>query len=74
MGHRVTVTVPPLRVERADVTFEVRDDDTDAKIGELAVSRGSVVWFPVNKHYGYRMAWSKLEQMMEDNAVKFEKR
>ena len=42
--HDVTFTLPPRKLGRSDVTFQIaRDGDT---FGTLTVSNGSVVWFP----------------------------
>ena len=72
MAHRVTVEMPPREIGKADVKFSVYDDD--GKIGTLAISRGSVVWFPFGTKYGHKMRWAKFAQMMEEKATRFEER
>ena len=64
--------VPQRPLGRADVEFVVK---RDGKIhGTLAISNGSVVWFPKNVSYGLKVTWAKLEKMMQENAGRFEKR
>jgi hypothetical protein len=38
--------------------------------GRLEVSNGSVVWTPVNEEYGYKLAWSKLDQLAQEHGQK----
>ena len=72
MAHQVRVVMPPRPISRADVKFDVYDDEE--KIGTLAVSRGSVVWFAAGTKYGRKMGWAKFARMMEENATRFEQR
>ena len=46
----------------------------EKKLGELRISKGSLVWFPINTKKGYRLSWSKLADLMTENGVKCEKR
>jgi len=43
-------------------------------LGTLAVSNGSIVWFPRGTSYGYKMGWTKFDQLMQEQASRFEKR
>ncbi len=72
MSHTVTMKLPPRELKRADAVFEVTDDD--GKLGTLHVSNGSVVWFPRNTSYGFKMGWQKFNQIMSENARRVEKR
>jgi hypothetical protein len=71
-NHKVNFTLPEQELGKADVTFQVRKD-TD-KFGELKISNGSAVWFPRHGKQGYRLSWSKLEELFMDNGNKIEKR
>ena len=43
-------------------------------LGTLAVSNGSIVWFPRGTSYGYKMGWAKFDELMQKEASRFEKR
>jgi len=72
MSHDVQFTLPKRTLGKADVRFEVKRDGK--RFGTLAVSKGSLVWFPSYTTYGYKMGWEKFEKMMKEDATKFEKR
>ena len=57
---------------KADVEFIVKKDGST--FGNLAISNGSVVWFPSRTTYGYKMGWAKFERLMKNEASRFEKR
>ena len=69
---KVNVTMPTASLGRSDVTFSVHTGEE--KLGELRISKGSLVWFPINTKKGYRLSWSKLADLMTENGVKCEKR
>lgn len=52
----------------ADARFRVRDDD--GVIGELQVSKGSVVWFTKAAKKGYRLRWEKFDRLMCEKGTK----
>lgn len=72
--HDVSFSIPQRALGKADVEFVVKNDGS--VLGTLAVSNGSIVWFPKGTSYGYRMGWKKLDAMMRDpkTATRFEKR
>ena len=72
MAHDVIVDMPPRPLKRQDVTFKVKQDSV--LLGTLEVSNGSVVWFPRGASYGCKMGWEKFDEMMQKEAVRFEKR
>ena len=72
MAHQVRMTIPPRQLKRADVVFDVSTED--GKYGSLNVSNGSVVWFPANHKYGFKMGWKKFDALMRAEAVRYEKR
>jgi hypothetical protein len=49
--HEVEYTTPSAWLDARDLVFVVQRDGV--KLGELLVSKGSVVWFPYNTRYGY---------------------
>ena len=60
--HDVDMSIPTSKVVlHADVVFSVRSDGE--KFGELRVSKGNVVWIPVNKVYGHRLRWTQLDRL-----------
>lgn len=56
----------------SDACFRVRNDD--GVIGELQVSKGSVVWFPRDAKKGYRMPWARFDSLMCERGTKCENR
>ncbi|HEY0682597.1 MAG TPA: hypothetical protein VGD45_09710 [Steroidobacter sp.] len=70
--HLVSFSIPERELGRADVQFLVKQDET--LLGTLAVSNGSLVWFPKGTTYGCKMGWSKFDSVMKEYATRFEKR
>ncbi len=70
--HDVFFNIPQRALGKADVEFQVKRDGT--VLGTLAISNGSVVWFPKGTTYGLKMGWSKFDRLMQDEASRFEKR
>lgn len=70
--HDVSFSIPQRSLGKADVEFLVRSDG--AVFGTLAVSNGSVVWFPKGTSYGLKVSWKQFAQMMQDGATRFERR
>ncbi len=70
--HSVTVELPERPIAHADAKFHVRADGH--KLGTLLVSKGAVVWFPFNSPYGCKLRWEKFDDLMQDNATRFETR
>ena len=62
--HDVSFEVPARPLVKADGQV----------IGTLAVSSGSVVWFPRGTTYGCKMGWRKFNTMMDQKATRQEKR
>ena len=65
MGHVVSFAIPKRDLGRADVVFDVKQDGK--KVGRLEVSRGAVVWFPKDHSYGYKMNWTRFDQLMRES-------
>jgi hypothetical protein len=70
--HEVEFSIPARALGKSDVKFMVRQNGT--LLGTLAVSHGSVVWFPKGTSYGCKMGWAKFDKFMKDEATRFEKR
>jgi hypothetical protein len=70
--HNVSFSIPQRDLGRADVEFLVKQDGT--VLGTLAVSNGSLVWFPKGTSYGCKMGWTRFDQNMKKLAKRFEKR
>ncbi|MEX2119318.1 MAG: hypothetical protein WD847_06975 [Pirellulales bacterium] len=72
MAHNVTFNVPDRPLGNADVVFTVSKDGE--KFGELRISKGAVVWFPMNKVNGYRLLWSQFDRLAQEHGRSGEKR
>jgi hypothetical protein len=64
MKHEVDFTIPWCNLGKADVVFQIRGEE--GKIGELRVSRGSLVWYPKNNKYGRKIVWSQFDDVMSN--------
>lgn len=64
--------MPKRELGGADVTFDVKNGN--AKIGTVAGSKGSVIWFPKDCSYGYKANWSDLNRLLIENGTKSKKR
>ncbi len=56
--HDVSFNIPQRALGKADVEFQVKRDG--AVLGTLAVSNGSIVWFPKGTSYGYKYGMGKI--------------
>lgn len=70
--HDVSFSIPERSLGKADVEFVVKRDGS--VLGTLAVSNGSLVWFPKGTTYGLKVGWKKFGAIMRDNATRFERR
>ena len=70
--HDVSFNIPQRALGKADVEFLVKRNG--AVLGTLAVSNGSIVWFPKGTTYGLKVAWKKFNDIMQESATRFEKR
>lgn len=69
--HDVSFNIPQLALGKADVEFQVKRDGT--VLGTLAISNGSIVWFPRGTSYRYKVGWTKFDELMQEEASRFEK-
>jgi hypothetical protein len=70
--HDGSFNIPQRALGKADVDFLVKRNGS--VLGKLAVSNGSVVWFPKGTKYGLKVGWKKLDEMMQESAARFERR
>ena len=70
--HDVSFSIPERALGKADVKFLIKSDG--AVLGTLAISNGSMVWFPKGATYGLKVGWKKFNEMMQANATRLEKR
>jgi hypothetical protein len=70
--HDVLFNVPQRRLGKTDIDFTVRIDGE--LFGKLAISNGTIVWFPRGSKNGLKMGWKKFDDMMQENATRSERR
>jgi len=70
--HDVSFSIPQRALGKADVEFLVKSDG--AVLGTLAVSNGSIVWFPKGTTYGLKVGWKRFNDIMQEGATRFERR
>jgi hypothetical protein len=68
--HDVDFEIPKRALGRADVKFIVKSDGL--VLGTLAVSNGSLVWFPKKATYGCKIGWQKFDSLWREQAPRFE--
>ncbi len=66
--HDVSFVVPERPLGKADVEFSVKKDSQ--VLGKLKISNGTVVWVPKNMQYGYKVNWSKFDEIMQSNGTR----
>lgn len=62
--HDVRFTIPERRLGNADIEFTVYSNDD--RLGVLKVSKGALVWSPVNKKRGYVLGWDAFDRAMQE--------
>jgi hypothetical protein len=67
MAHQVRFSIPPRKLGRSDVVFQVWQDGV--LLGTLKVSRGSLVWFPANTTKGYKLTWERFDALMKEHVT-----
>jgi hypothetical protein len=72
MANTVLFRSPERKLDRADVKFVVKRGGST--LGTLAVSRGSIVWFPKKRTYGPKMSWGEFDRFMDEYANREERR
>lgn len=72
MSHYVNFNVPTRALGRSDVEFNVKSNRQ--KLGTLKVSKGSIVWFPTDTSYGYKLSWAAFDELAKEKGRRSEKR
>lgn len=67
-NHDVRFTIPWRDPGKADVEFQIKRDG--AALGKLAVSKGSVVWFPKDHTYGYKIGWKEFDELLRGHGTR----
>lgn len=70
--HDVSFSIPERALGKADVKFVIKADGS--VLGTLAVSNGSIVWFPKGATNGCKMGWSRFDRIMQSETSWVEKR
>ena len=70
--HNVSFTLPIRKLGKEDIEFYVRADG--AIFGKLAVSNGSIVWFPRSSRRGRKIGWKRFDELMQVNTQRRERR
>lgn len=70
--NKVSMTLPPRELKRADAIFKVSSDGK--RYGTLTISNGSIVWFPPYTSYGLKMGWKKFDTLFREHATREERR
>lgn len=60
---RLTVKVPAFEISNTDLEIGVHTGSQ--KLGTLKLSKGSVEWKPKNFTYGFHLAWSEFDRLMQ---------
>ncbi len=61
--HEISVSLPAHEVRNTDLTVIVHSDGQ--RLGELAVSKGTIDWRPARKHAPVRLRWERFADLME---------
>ena len=70
--HKVTFELPIRELGSSDVKFRIKRDGE--MFGTLAISNGSVVWFPKSTSKGHQMGWKRFDELMKTEAKQVERR
>jgi len=62
MAYNVNFTPPARALGRADLTFEVYENN--AKLGELRVSKGGVEFVHSNRQNGKKVTWKHVAELL----------
>lgn len=72
MAYDVSFSIPKRTLGNSDVKFAVWRNGE--KLGTLAISKGSVVWFPRNYKWGHKVSWSKFDRIIAKEGTRWERR
>jgi hypothetical protein len=71
VAHEVSFALPDRVLGSAPLEISVRKNGS--KLGRLKLSKGSAVWIPRDKTYGYRLGWADLAGILVKHG-KFERK
>lgn len=61
--HNVKFVIPERDLGKADIQFNVKKNNL--KFGTLKISKGSIVWIPKDKSYGFKIGWKKFDELLQ---------
>jgi hypothetical protein len=61
--HEIEVSLPAHEVRNTDLTVIVHSDGQ--RLGELAISKGTIDWRPSRKHASVKLPWERFADLME---------
>lgn len=61
-GHQVSFTIPHRPLGKADIRFRIAQ--SGRRFGELFISKGAVVWYPRSKQLGFKLSWSRFDDLV----------
>ena len=70
--HDVWFDIPVRRLGKTDLNFYVESDGET--LGQLSVSKGTVVWYPKGSRIGLEMGWKRFSEMMQENGKRKKQR
>jgi hypothetical protein len=66
--HDVTFAVPRRPIGKSNVEVDVRSNGT--QLGRLLISKGALVWYPGSGKMGFKVHWSKFDQLIKESGSK----
>ena len=65
MAKQIRWSQPDAVLTGNDIVFHVSDHE--GRLGQLQISKGGFVWFPVNAQKGKKVSWDKLIEFISEN-------
>jgi hypothetical protein len=59
-----------LRMKLVTRDLRIVVSDSHGKVGELAISKGPVDWWPRDAKNSYRLPWTRFDKVMQENGRK----
>ena len=67
--HNVEIRrIPRLLVGKSDIIFDIKKNGE--MLGSLRISKGHLVWRPVNNQFGYWLNWSDFSSVAVENGFR----
>lgn len=64
MAYDVKFTIPPTKLTKMDIDFEVQTEE--GLLGVLKISKGALVWVPKGKKIGHRIRWKRFDEFARE--------